>query len=126
MKTFAGGPALIEALFACEVDIGFVGSSSAINGFVKSKGDALRVIAGCVERRGDVHRPARSDITTPADLAGRTFARRSSVARRTSRSATISRRTAWRPRTTGGTVQILPTQPANIFALFREGTIDGA
>ena len=45
VKTFNAGPALIEALFAGEIDIGYVGPNPAINGYVKSKGEALRVIA---------------------------------------------------------------------------------
>ena len=45
-KTFNAGPALIEALFAGDIDIGYVGPSPAINGYVKSHGEALRIIAG--------------------------------------------------------------------------------
>ena len=45
-KTFNAGPSLIEALFAGSIDIGYVGPSPAINGYVKSKGAALRIIAG--------------------------------------------------------------------------------
>ncbi len=39
-KTFNAGPALIEALFAGDIDIGYVGPSPAINGYVKSHGQA--------------------------------------------------------------------------------------
>ena len=45
-RSFTAGPALIEALFANEVDIGYVGPNPAINGYVKSQGAALRIIAG--------------------------------------------------------------------------------
>ncbi len=45
-KTFNAGPALIEALFAGDIDIGYVGPNPAINGYVKSHGQALRIIAG--------------------------------------------------------------------------------
>src|SRR5947208_11635158 len=44
-KTFNAGPALIEALFAGDIDIGYVGPNPAINGYVKSHGQALRIIA---------------------------------------------------------------------------------
>ncbi len=46
IKTFNAGPALIEALFAGDIDIGYVGPNPAVNGYVKSKGAALRIIAG--------------------------------------------------------------------------------
>ena len=45
-KTFTAGPEAIEALFAGELDLLYVGPNPAINGFVRSKGDALRIIAG--------------------------------------------------------------------------------
>ncbi len=45
-KIFNAGPEAVEALFAGEIDILYVGPNPAINGFIRSKGDALRVIAG--------------------------------------------------------------------------------
>ena len=45
-KTFNAGPEAIEALFAGEIDLLYVGPNPAINGFVRSKGEALRIIAG--------------------------------------------------------------------------------
>ncbi len=45
-KTFNAGPAEIEALFAGEIDLGYIGPSPAINGYIKSEGQALRIISG--------------------------------------------------------------------------------
>lgn len=45
-KTFNAGPEAIEALFAGAIDILYVGPNPAINGYVRSKGEALRIIAG--------------------------------------------------------------------------------
>ncbi len=45
-KTFNAGPSEIEALFAGEIDVGYIGPSPAINGYVKSNGQALKIIAG--------------------------------------------------------------------------------
>ncbi|MFI1016276.1 ABC transporter substrate-binding protein [Streptomyces sp. NPDC020965] len=44
--TFNAGPSEIEALNAGSIDIGFIGPSPAINGFTKSKGKNLRIVAG--------------------------------------------------------------------------------
>ncbi|MER6913272.1 aliphatic sulfonate ABC transporter substrate-binding protein [Streptomyces sp. NPDC000594] len=44
--TFNAGPSEIEALNAGSIDIGFIGPSPAINGFTKSQGKNLRVVAG--------------------------------------------------------------------------------
>lgn len=45
---FNAGPSEIEALFAGEIDIGYIGPSPAVNGFIKSNGESLRVISGAV------------------------------------------------------------------------------
>src|SRR5438876_10673922 len=73
-KTFNAGPALIEALFASEIDIGYVGPNPAINGYVKSHGEALRIIAGAASGGAlFVVRPG-ANIKTAADLAGKKIA----------------------------------------------------
>lgn len=45
-KIFNAGPEAIEALFANAIDILYVGPNPAVNGFVRSQGEALRIIAG--------------------------------------------------------------------------------
>ncbi|GGW26240.1 aliphatic sulfonate ABC transporter substrate-binding protein [Streptomyces xantholiticus] len=44
--SFNAGPSEIEALNADSIDIGFIGPSPAVNGYVKSGGDNLRIIGG--------------------------------------------------------------------------------
>lgn len=44
--TFNAGPAEIEAMFADQIDIAYIGPSPALNGFVQSNGEALRIISG--------------------------------------------------------------------------------
>src|SRR5881392_981005 len=45
-KVFNAGPSLIEALFAGEIDIGYVGPGPALNAHAKGRGEKIRVIAG--------------------------------------------------------------------------------
>ncbi len=45
-KIFNAGPEAIEALFANAIDILYVGPNPAVNGFVRSEGKALRIVAG--------------------------------------------------------------------------------
>lgn len=47
-KQFNAGPSEIEALFAEEIDIGYIGPIPAINGYDKSKGE-LQIIAGATD-----------------------------------------------------------------------------
>ncbi|MFH8366727.1 ABC transporter substrate-binding protein [Streptomyces sp. NPDC018031] len=44
--TFNAGPSEIEALNAGSIDIGWIGPSPAVNGYVKSHGKNLRIISG--------------------------------------------------------------------------------
>jgi NitT/TauT family transport system substrate-binding protein len=44
--SFNAGPAAIEALFAGAIDMTYVGPNPAINGYVRSNGEAVRVVAG--------------------------------------------------------------------------------
>jgi NitT/TauT family transport system substrate-binding protein len=43
---FNAGPSAIEALLAKKVDVTYVGSNPAINGYVVSGGEGLRIISG--------------------------------------------------------------------------------
>ena len=73
-KTFNAGPSLIEALFANEIDIAYVGPSPVLNGFAKSKGQGLRVIAGGAANGVLVVARKGSGIAKLEDLKGRKVA----------------------------------------------------
>src|SRR5579885_2886037 len=45
-KIFNAGPSAIEALFAGAIDMTYVGPNPAINGYVRSNGEALRIVVG--------------------------------------------------------------------------------
>jgi len=73
-RIFNAGPSLIEALFAGEIDIGYVGPGPAINGFVRSRGQALRIIAGASANGVLIVARKDSGIATLDDLRGRKIA----------------------------------------------------
>jgi len=70
-RTFNAGPAAIEALFTNQVDITYVGPNPAINGYMRTHGEGLKVIAGAAS--GGVLFVVRADsgIESPKDLAGK-------------------------------------------------------
>lgn len=76
-KTFNAGPAEIEALFAGEIDLGYIGPSPAINGYVKSNGEALRIISGSASGGASlVLQPDLADLYNkigPSALIGKTI-----------------------------------------------------
>ncbi len=71
---FNAGPSVIEAMFAGHLDIAYVGPSPAVNGYIKSGGDALQIISGAAA--GGAALVVRSDepIKTPADFHGKKIA----------------------------------------------------
>src|SRR5919199_733925 len=45
-KTFNAGPAAVEALFSGALDASYMGPNPAINAYVQSGGDAIRIVSG--------------------------------------------------------------------------------
>src|ERR1700756_4074330 len=58
--SFNAGPSAIEALFAGAIDMTYVGPNPAINGYVRSNGEAVRVVAGAARGGGGPRRRAGS------------------------------------------------------------------
>jgi sulfonate transport system substrate-binding protein len=71
-QTFNAGGDEIAALLGGSLDAGFIGSSPAINGFAKSGGEAVRVIAGSTS--GGAQLVVSSDIAAPEQLKGKILA----------------------------------------------------
>src|SRR5687767_5130838 len=45
-KIFNAGPSAIEAIFASQLDLAYIGPNPAISGYVRSQGQALKIVAG--------------------------------------------------------------------------------
>lgn len=73
-RIFNAGPSLIEALFAGEIDIGYIGPGPALNGYVKSKGTKVRIIAGAASNGVLIVAHPESGINELKDLAGKKVA----------------------------------------------------
>ena len=126
VKIFNAGPSVIEALFAGQIDLSYIGPNPAINGYVQSKGEALRVIAGATSGGAAfIVRPDAS-IAKPEDLAGKKLAspqlgNTQDVALR----AYLAEH-GFKVIEKGGNVQVMPTDNPQILDLFRQKQIDGA
>jgi len=74
VKTFNAGPSVIEALFAGELDLAYIGPNPAINGYIKSKGEALCIIAGATSAGAALVVREDSGINKIADFHGKKIA----------------------------------------------------
>jgi sulfonate transport system substrate-binding protein len=73
-KAFNAGPSAIEAVFAGELDIAYVGPNPTISGYIRSHGEALRVIAGAASGGAALVVRNDSGIQRPEDFAGKRVA----------------------------------------------------
>ena len=73
-KSFNAGPSAIEALFAGAIDMTYVGPNPTINGYVRSSGEALRVVAGASSGGAALVVRNDSGITKAADFHGKKIA----------------------------------------------------
>src|SRR5436309_10386284 len=73
-KTFNAGPAAIEALFAGAIDMTYIGPNPAISGYVRSNGEALRIIAGATSGGAALVVRNDSGIQKPEDFHGKKIA----------------------------------------------------
>ena len=125
-KTFNAGPAVIEALFAGEIDISYIGPNPAINGFVQSKGEALRIIGGSTSGGALLVVRPEANITSPKDFANKKVA-----TPQLGNTQDVALR-AWlqdnglKAKEQGGNVSVIPTENATTLTLFQKGEIDGA
>lgn len=73
-KIFNAGPSAIEALFTHHLDVLFVGPNPAVNGFLKSQGEALVVVAGVAGGGSALVVRADSNISKFEDIRGKKVA----------------------------------------------------
>lgn len=125
-QIFNAGPSAIEALFANQIDVAYIGPGPAINGYVRSGGEALRIISGAAS--GGAVFVVRNDsgINSSQDLANKKFAtpelgNTQDIALRNylldNGLNTIEK---------GGNVEVLTAKNADIVTLFLTKQIDGA
>lgn len=73
-RVFNAGPSLVEALFAGQIDIGYIGPGPALNAFAKSGGQSIRVIAGAAANGVLIVARPGSGIKRMEDLGGHKIA----------------------------------------------------
>jgi len=124
-KIFNAGPAAVEALFSDAIDASYMGPNPAINAYVQSGGQAIRIVSGATS--GGALLVVKPSINTPADLKGRKLA---SPQRGGTQDVALR---YWLKQNNlktdlegGGDVSIVPQENAQTLETFRAGQIDGA
>src|ERR671912_1362714 len=125
-QIFNAGPSAIEALFANQIDVTYVGPNPAINGYVQSNGEALRIISGAAS--GGALFIVRNDsgINSPQDLANKKF---SSPQLGNTQDVALRKYlldNGYKTTENGGNIEIIPAKTADIVSMMIKKDIDGA
>lgn len=125
-KTFNAGPDEITALFAGQIDIGYIGPSPAVNGYIKSHGDDVRIIAGAVTGGAELIVREGAGISNPADFANRKVASPQLGNTQDVALRTWLKDNGLNAKDQGGNVTVIPMQNADTLTAFAKGDIDAA
>jgi NitT/TauT family transport system substrate-binding protein len=128
VKTFVfnAGPSAMEALFAKQVDVTYVGPNPAINAYVVSQGKDLRIISGASS--GGAVFVVRNDsgIQSTKDFANKKFA-----SPQLGNTQDVALRkylldNGYKTKENGGSVEVVPANPSDILTLMLKKELDGA
>jgi NitT/TauT family transport system substrate-binding protein len=124
--SFNAGPSAIEALFAGAIDMTYVGPNPAINGYVRSNGQALHVVAGAASGGASLIVRNDSGINKPEDFHGKRiaspqFGNTQDVALRN-----WLKKNGMKTNDKGGDVQIVPMANPDQLTLFLRKDLDAA
>jgi NitT/TauT family transport system substrate-binding protein len=122
---FNAGPDAVTALLSNSIDATYIGPNPAINAFIQSHGQAIRIVSGATS--GGAALVVSQAIQSASDLKGKTLAspqlgNTQDVALRWWLKEQGYQTTA----TGGGEVKILPEDNATTLAAFKAGQVDGA
>ncbi|WP_405142984.1 ABC transporter substrate-binding protein [Sphaerisporangium sp. NBC_01403] len=123
--TFNAGPAATEAIFSDAIDATYIGPNPAINAWSKSKGQAIKIVAGSAS--GGVYLIVKPTINSAADLKGKKIAtpqlgNTQDVALR----FWLKDKGLKTDTKGGGDVSIVPQDNSQTLQTFATGDIDGA
>ena len=125
-RVFDSGPQAIESLFADSVDLAYVGPGPAINGFLNSENNNVRILAGAASGGSSFIVHPDSEIKSASDFAGKKIA-----APQIGNTQDVSLRNylsenQLKPAEKGGSVIVYNISNPDIYTLFVKGDIDGA
>ncbi|HLL27142.1 MAG TPA: ABC transporter substrate-binding protein [Xanthobacteraceae bacterium] len=121
---YNAGPSAIEAIFAKSIDLTYVGPNPALNGYVKSRGEDVRIVAGAAEGGSALVVQKDSGLNTAADFRGKKVAtpqlgNTQDVAARVWLAGGGLHITL-----TGGDAQVIPTANPDQLVLFKQKFVD--
>ncbi len=125
-QVFNAGPSAVEALFANRVDATYIGPNPAINGYIKSEGEALRIVSGVASAGASFVVRSDAKIDTADDFAGKKFASPQLGNTQDVALRAYLLKNGHKTTENGGDVQVIPAKNPDILTLMTKKEIDGA
>ena len=122
---FNAGPAEVEAMFAGEIDLGYIGPVPAISANVKSQGD-FAVIAGATNGGAALVVQGEMDFRSIRDLSGRVVAIPQLGNTQHLSLLHLLSENGLAPKSAGGDVEVVAAKNADILNMMDQGSIDAA
>lgn len=125
-KSFNAGPSAIEALFAGAIDMTYIGPNPTISGYVRSQGEALRVVAGAASGGAALVVRADSGIQKPEDFHGKRVASPQQGNTQDVALRSWLKAHGMKSMDKGGDVQVMPMANPDQLTLFLRKDLDAA
>ncbi|MGE5597909.1 MAG: ABC transporter substrate-binding protein [Bacteroidota bacterium] len=123
---FNAGPSAMEALMAGELDLTYVGPNPAVTCYMRTGGDALRIVAGAASGGAGLVVRGDARIAKPADLSGKILATPQLGNTQDVALRHYLRQNGLKVQEFGGNVRVLPTANPDQLTLFLKKEIHGA
>src|SRR5882724_9002200 len=122
--TYNAGPSAMEAIFAGSLDLTYVGPNPALNAYLKSNGEEIRIISGAATAGAALVVKADSPIKAPADFRGKKIATPQFGNTQDIACRAWLKAHGFNVTQTGGDVIVIPTSNPEQLGLFQKGEVD--
>jgi len=121
---YNAGPSAMEALLAGSIDLTYVGPNPALNAYIRSEGDEVRILAGAASGGAALVVQPDGRIQKDADFKGKKIATPQLGNTQDVAARAFLKSKGFQITQTGGDALVIPTANADQLALFQKGDLD--
>jgi NitT/TauT family transport system substrate-binding protein len=122
---YNAGPSAMEAMAANSIDLTYVGPNPALNLYVKSQGEEVRIIAGSANGGAALVVQPDGRLSKPEDFRGKSIATPQLGNTQDVAARAWLKKQGYAITQLGGDVRVLPTSNPDQLSLFTGGKLDG-
>jgi NitT/TauT family transport system substrate-binding protein len=121
---FNAGPSAMEAIFAGSIDATYVGPNPALNAYIKSQGEEIRVLAGAALGGAALVVPENSTLAKAEDFRGKKIGTPQLGNTQDISARAWLRNAGLKVTMTGGDAMVVPTPNPDQLGMFKTGQLD--